>query len=67
MNLLAPLLAQAETSPVELSAAGALIMTASVAFVLALNIFCLTRILREPRPAEHIHTPLDVNTQDRDT
>jgi hypothetical protein len=47
-----------------LSAAGATIMTLSVAMVLGLCAFCFWRILREPTPSEHHHVPLDIDTHD---
>ena len=50
----------------ELSIAGVMLMTICVGLVLSLCAFCFWRILREPRPAEHHHAPLDINTRDAD-
>ncbi|MBN2447987.1 MAG: hypothetical protein JXO22_14745 [Phycisphaerae bacterium] len=44
------LLAQSELTPVNLTTAGAVVMIVSVVFVLALNAFCMYRILRSPGP-----------------
>jgi heme/copper-type cytochrome/quinol oxidase subunit 2 len=62
------ILAQAEAAePVSLTAAGAAIMTLSVLLVLGLTTFCFWRILREPKPSEHHHAPLDIEMTDDDT
>jgi hypothetical protein len=60
------LIAQAATDEVTLTVGGAIVMTISVVLVLGLTIFCMSRILCEKRPAEHYHTPLDINTRDYD-
>jgi hypothetical protein len=59
------LLAQAVTeAPVELTTAGAALMTVTILFVLALNAFCFYSIMREAHPEEHHHAPLEIDTQD---
>ncbi|MFQ6048098.1 MAG: hypothetical protein ACE5K7_01890 [Phycisphaerae bacterium] len=47
-----------------LTIGGAIVMTLSVGFVLALVIFCVLRIFREPRPEQRMHAPLDIDTHD---
>ena len=47
--------------------AGWIFMTCSLGFVLALVIFCFCRVLAKPMTTEHMHAPLDIDTQDRDT
>ena len=64
MNGLTALLAQASGAPTGLTFAGGLIMTVSVALVLGLAAFCMSRILREEKPAGHHHAPLDIDTPD---
>ena len=66
MNGVAQLLAQAAT-PEEtgLTFAGGVIMSVSIALVLGLMTFCMSRILREERPSEDHHAPLDIDTHDR--
>jgi len=49
-----------------LSLGGWTVMIGCISFVLTLMAFCFYRILREPRPAEHHHAPLDIDTQDYD-
>jgi len=66
VNGLLTLLAQAASDHVGLTIGGAIVMTGSVVLVLGLMIFCMTRILREKRPTEHHHTPLDIDTHDRE-
>lgn len=48
-----------------MTAAGWLLMTGSVGFVLGLTSFCFYRVLRTPRPREHVHAPLDIDTHER--
>ena len=57
------LLAQQE----DLTAAGWVVMIGCVSFVCGLCCFCFYRILREPRPSEHHHTTLDIDTHDLNT
>ena len=64
MKALALLLAEAQAPEVRLTTQGALIMAICIGLVLALGGFCMYRILREKRPAEHHHVPLEINTRD---
>jgi Na+-transporting NADH:ubiquinone oxidoreductase subunit NqrD len=66
MNTLAAVVAQAGADEVTLTVGGAVIMTLSVALVVGLNVFCMSRILREQKPSEHHHVPLDIDTHDLD-
>ena len=50
-----------------LTAAGWTVMIACIALVCGLIVFCYYRILREPRPSQHHHAPLDIDTKDRET
>ena len=63
MNLLSAL-GQAGSDEVQLTGAGAIMMTLSIVLVMGLMVFCLSRILREPHQEEHHHAPLDIDTQD---
>ena len=47
-----------------LSWGGAVVMVVSVGMVLALMIFCILRVFREPEPKKHLHAPLDIDTHD---
>ncbi|MGQ9651333.1 MAG: hypothetical protein ACUVXJ_14585 [Phycisphaerae bacterium] len=47
--------------------AGWMLMTLSCGAVLVLMIFCYRRVLRTPRPEEHLHAPLEIDTRDVDT
>jgi len=49
---------------VRLTIQGGIVMVACIGFVLALGVFCTSRILREQRPKEHHHVPLDIDTHD---
>ncbi len=66
VNGLLAMLAQAATDDVGLTVGGTVVMTCSIVLVLGLLIFCMTRILREKRPTEHHHAPLDIDTHDRE-
>jgi heme/copper-type cytochrome/quinol oxidase subunit 2 len=66
MNGLRGFLAQAEPNEVTLTVGGVVVMAVCVVMVLGLTLFCMVRILREKQPAEHHHTPLDIDTQDYD-
>lgn len=66
MNGLLAVVGQTATEAGGLTPAGAVIMTASILLVLGLTVFCMARILREPRPEEHHHAPLDIDTHDTD-
>ena len=61
---MATLATGAGAEQVTLTIGGAVIMTLSVGLVLALNVFCMVRILREGKPEEHRHAPLDIDRHD---
>ena len=65
MTNLAPLLA-AGAGEVGLTLSGGVLMVLSIGLVVGLNVFCLYRITREPRPSEHLHAPPDIDTRDVD-
>ena len=67
MSVLATILAQTAGAEDTLTVGGAVIMTLSVVLVVGLNVFCMSRILREQKPSEHHHAPLDVDTHDADS
>jgi len=54
------ILAEAE----RLSASGMILMTFCVGLVLGLSGFCMFRLLRERKPSERHHAPLDIDTHD---
>ena len=66
MNGMLVILGQIAPDEGGLTVTGTIIMTASVLLVLGLMVFCMTRILRETRPEEHHHAPLDIDTHDLD-
>ena len=47
-----------------LNASGWTLMLLCIGLVTVLMAFCYYRILREPRPSEHHHAPLDIDTRD---
>ncbi len=47
-----------------LNAGGWTVMLLCVSLISALMVFCYYRVLREPRPSEHHHAPLDIDTRD---
>ena len=47
-----------------LSPAGWVLMVGCVGIVCTLLGYCYWRVLREPRPSEHHHAPLDIDTGD---
>jgi hypothetical protein len=49
-----------------LTVGGIVVMAFSIVLVLGLLTFCMTRILGEQTPADHHHTPLDIDTHDYD-
>ncbi len=59
------LIAQAEAGG--LTPAGTVIMAVSILGVLGLCAFCMNRILRDKRPSEHHHAPLDIDMPDDDS
>ena len=50
--------------PEGLSEGGWTLMLLCIGMVVVLMVFCYYRILREPRPSEHHHAPLDIDTRD---
>ncbi len=49
-----------------LNSAGWTVMIGCITLVCGLCVFCFYRIMREPRPSEHHHAPLDIDTHDLD-
>jgi hypothetical protein len=49
-----------------LSPAGWTVMIGCISLVLVLGGFCFWRVMRRPSPTEHLHGPLDIDTQDVD-
>ena len=49
-----------------LNTAGWTVMIGCIGLVCGLVVFCFSRILREPKPSEHHHAPLDIDTRDGD-
>jgi hypothetical protein len=47
-----------------LSTAGWIVMVGCITLVCSLASFCYYHVLREPRPSEHHHAPLDIDTKD---
>ena len=56
----AALLAQTEV----LNASGWIVMIGCVGLVCGLMVYCYWRVLREPKPSEHHHAPLEIDTKD---
>ena len=52
--------------PQNLTPAGWVLMLSCIGFVCGLCVFCATRLLREDRPSDHHHVPLDIDTKDTD-
>ena len=50
-----------------LTAGGWTVMIVCIGFVCGLMAFCFSRILRGPKPSEHHHAPLNIDTRDRNT
>ncbi len=50
--------------PEGLNASGWMLMLLCIGLVTLLMVFCYYRILREPRPSEHHHAPLEIDTRD---
>ncbi len=48
-----------------MTTAGWIFMLCSIGFVLFLSGFCFYRVLSKPAAAEHMHAPIDIDTQDR--
>lgn len=66
MTTLSILLGQAAEGQTVLTAQGALVMVICVGLVLGLFVFCMQRILRDKKPSEHHHAPLEIDTHDTD-
>ncbi len=47
-----------------LSFSGWALMISCVGLVCGMTVFCYYRLLRNPRPSEHHHAPLDIDTHD---
>lgn len=47
--------------------AGWIFMLGSLAFVIGLVVFCFHRVLAKPSAANHMHSPVDIDTQDTHT
>lgn len=67
MNTAMTMLAQAANTKVTLTTGGVIVMTLSTLLVLGLVVFCLAWILREKRPEQHDHAPLDIDTSHKQT
>lgn len=48
-----------------MTAAGWVLMTCSIGFVVALTGFCFYRVFQTPEPREHVHAPLEIDTKER--
>ena len=49
-----------------LTTGGLIVMIVCVGGVCGLMTFCYYRLLRQPRPSDHHHAPLDIDTHDTD-
>ncbi len=47
-----------------LNAGGWIMLIGCIGLVCALCAFCFWKILTEPKPSEHHHAPLDIDTHD---
>lgn len=50
-----------------MTTAGWILMLSSCGSVVLLTGYCYYRVLTTPRTSEHIHAPLEIDTQDADT
>ncbi len=50
-----------------MTVAGWVLMLLSCGAVIVLTAFCYYRVLTTPTTTEHIHAPLEIDTQDADT
>ncbi len=50
-----------------LTTGGWVMMIGCIPLVCGLCVFCLYRLMREPRPSEHHHAPLEIDTHDLDS
>lgn len=46
---------------------GWVFMLGSIGFVVALIVFCFSRVLSKPTSTDHMHAPIDMDTHDRNT
>ena len=46
---------------------GWIMMIVSIGFVVTLNVYCFTKVLRTPKSTEHMHAPLEIDTHDQNT
>jgi len=63
VNVLCTILAVARAEP-GLTRGGWTVMLISIGLVMWLCAFCIRRIMRESRPHEHHHAPLEIDTHD---
>ncbi|MEQ8762677.1 MAG: hypothetical protein RL885_02035 [Planctomycetota bacterium] len=49
-----------------MNASGIAMMAISFTLVIGLVIFCITKVMSESKPTEHVHGPLDIDTKDTD-
>lgn len=56
------LLAQNQT----LTTGGWVMMVGCISLVCGLCAFCFYRLMRDPRPSDHHHAPLEIDTKDLD-
>jgi len=61
---LATILAQEQPQVQNLTAAGWILMLGCIGCVCGLCVFCFWHILRESRPSEYHHAPLEIETND---
>jgi hypothetical protein len=57
----------ADLSRYRMEPMGWFFMIGSIAAVLALVVFCYSRVLAKPKAAEHMHAPLDIDTGDEES
>jgi hypothetical protein len=50
-----------------MTTAGWIFMLSSITFVVLLCAYCFARVIRKPAAADHMHSPVDIETGDEDT
>lgn len=50
-----------------MTTAGWIFMIGSLSFVVGLTYFCFQRVLAKPSAANHMHSPVDIDTHDANT
>lgn len=50
-----------------MTSAGWIFMIGSLGFVVGLTYFCFQRVLSKPSAANHMHSPVDIDTHDTNT